>query len=189
MASLENDDISPLELSTPEICSQESSTEDLALPQGGRGTTAALVSNLPRVQPTAFGNGAAAVDTDMPRAFRVMLNQLALRLDEDNVTSIVFIHQLPSQAKKGALKALQHLHQHGLFSWDSTQPLRKLLQDIDRHDLASSVLQEYETAYKQYQLARAALVLSQRTPSPGKLNDHRLEGSGSRLGGGEVRSD
>ena len=103
----------------------------------------------------AVNNGAAAspgsatyspVHTDIRHEFRVMLNKVADMLDENNVSSIAFIHELPSQVKKDKrpLACFEHLQKVGVFSWKETNPLKKLLQDIDRHDLVTTLVEEYE---------------------------------------------
>lgn len=124
--------------------------------------------------PTIIQNGAAADPTDrdrllqidLPHAFRVMLNKVADQLDEANVSSIAFIQQIPAHEmpNKKALPALQYLHKRGLFSWESTEQLKKLLQDAGRCDLATGLLQEYETLYYQCSAARAANLLQTSPP-------------------------
>ena len=107
-------------------------------------------------QPVAVQNGAAAacvsldrsspVPKDIPHEFRVLLNKIAEKLDDENITSIAFIHQVPSSVKKTkqALPCFEHLHAHGVFSWKDTEPLKKLLRDIQRHDLVTNLVEEYE---------------------------------------------
>lgn len=114
-------------------------------------------------QPVAVQNGASAacvlldrsspVHKDIPHEFRVLLNKIAEKLDDENITSIAFIHQVPSSVKKTkqALPCFEHLHEHGVFSWKDTQPLKKLLRDIQRHDLVTNLVEEYEVMREEEQ--------------------------------------
>lgn len=161
----------PLSSSTPELCK-----EDVFMLSQGRqpvGSSSSVDLNSP-LSPLhyAVNNGAAAspgsaayspVHADIHLEFRVMLNKVADKLDEGNVNSIAFIHELPSQVQKDkrALPCFEHLQKVGVFSWKDTNSLKKLLQDINRYDLVTTLVEEYETLrqHNQQQL--------DQQPSPG----------------------
>lgn len=79
--------------------------------------------------------------------FSVLLNKIAEKLDDENVTTIAVIRQVPSSVKKTkqASSCFDYLHAHGEFSWEDTDPLKKLLRDIQRNDLVINLVEEYET--------------------------------------------
>ena len=149
--------VPPLSASTPELCSQDEEAHVSVWPQGrqpiGFSSSVELNASISPVN-----NGAAAspgsvahspVHADTPHEFRVMLNKVADKLDEDNVFSLAFIHELPKDKQRQPLSCFEHLQKIGIFSWKDTDPLKKLLQDINRYDLVTTLVEEYETLRQQ----------------------------------------
>ena len=83
----------------------------------------------------------------MPHEFRVLLNNIAEKLDQENIASIAFIYQVPRSVKatKQALPCFDYLHSQCVFSWKDTEQLKKTLRDIQRHDLVTNLVEKYET--------------------------------------------
>lgn len=110
-----------------------------------------------RASSSPSGGGSPSHEMDLDdviRSYRIMLTNVADRLDEENIGKLSYISNLPSQVThKRALEVLSHLDRRGEYSWSSIEPLKNLLKEIGRHDLANSLLVKYEHLFMQYQLA------------------------------------
>ena len=88
---------------------------------------------------------------DVYGSYRQLLNDLSLHLTQDNVKSVVYLRMVPEQvSNQGHLAVLKFLDQRGEIAWNRTDSLRKLLQDINRIDLAHSHLRQYEVILERY---------------------------------------
>ena len=117
--------------------------------QLGRSDQAVAVQNAAATACVSLDRS-SPVPKDVPREFRVLLNKIAEKLDDENIASIAFVYQVPSNVKQ-ALPCFEHLHAHGVFSWEDTEPLKTLLRNIWRYDLVTNLVEEYEAMREEEQ--------------------------------------
>ena len=85
---------------------------------------------------------------DRTYAFRKLLVSVSRMLTESEARQIEYLRSLPQAGtgKREGLEVLMELEKCGEFSPSKTEPLIKLLQEIDRHDIAHSV-KDHQAAY------------------------------------------
>ena len=82
---------------------------------------------------------------DCDEAFRKLLCDVSQYLHEDDVEQMEYIADLPGRPKN-SLDLLMELHRRGRFSPRRTEPLSKLLRDVNRHDLEEKIV-KYRATY------------------------------------------
>ena len=83
---------------------------------------------------------------DRDEAFRKLLCDVSQYLHEDDVQQMTFLTALPERPKN-KLDLLTELHRRGRFSPRRTEPLSRLLRDVNRHDLAETLVDHYRADY------------------------------------------
>lgn len=77
-----------------------------------------------------------------------MLKNVADQLIPEDVVSLSYIHSVGKARKDGseppnALEVLRLLEESGVFSPERLEPLEEILGNINRHDVANSVVKDF----------------------------------------------
>ncbi|CAI8047181.1 hypothetical protein GBAR_LOCUS26077 [Geodia barretti] len=110
--------------------------------------------------------------------FRKLICRLSESLTERNDGQIKYIRQLTAEKARSSLDMLTELEERGEFSPYNTEPLVKLLQEINRHDLAQEVRGTYQTTYPDVTQHSAGATAAEDTkPDPKEDNLSQLDRS------------
>ena len=75
--------------------------------------------------------------------FRKLITDISEHLLPGEVAKCMFLRKVPKERAASALQTLDYLMQGGEFSHSNVEPLTKLLQDINRHDLVNELVQPF----------------------------------------------
>ena len=110
--------------------------------------------------------------------FRKLICRLSESLTERNDGQIKYIRQLTAEKGRSSLDVLTELEERGEFSPYNTEPLVKLLQEINRHELAQEVRGTYQTTYPDVTQHSAGPAAAEDTkPDPKEDNLSQLDRS------------
>ena len=79
--------------------------------------------------------------------FRKLLSALAEQLQPEDIRKCSFLKSLPNGRTATALETLDYLMKKGTFSHSNVDPLVQLLQDINRCDLVTDLVDPYRNDY------------------------------------------
>ena len=81
-------------------------------------------------------------------AFRALIRDVGKQLGKPDRDSIEVYEKVPEgDREKGGIKLLEHLQKNGKFSLWRTGPLREILRNCDRFDLADGPVKEYQLQF------------------------------------------
>ena len=112
--------------------------------------------------------------------FRTMLKNAADQLTPEDVDALTYIHSLckSGSERPAALEVFRLLEVRGVFSADRLEPLEEILEGINRHDVANTVVKDFKVEMKgRYHRASCAvstvlLTMSARTHTHTNTNTH-----------------
>ena len=91
--------------------------------------------------------------------FRKLLLYVADWLGEDAVDKMGFFSEVPKEKRKSALSLLEELVRRGKFTSTYTQPLIRILKEINKFQVAEYVRDNYQAKYPGRLKKRAGLSL------------------------------
>ena len=82
--------------------------------------------------------------------FRTMLKKAADQLTPEDVDALTYIHSLckSGSERPAALEVFRLLEVRGVFSADRLEPLEEILEGINRHDVANTVVKDFKVEMK-----------------------------------------
>ena len=84
---------------------------------------------------------------DIYKAYKLLITNVAGDLHADDVTTILFMEDLPQDQTWKALQVLHFLEKRGRFSCYDIEPLETLLRESNRCDLITKYVTEYKRQY------------------------------------------
>lgn len=83
--------------------------------------------------------------------FKHVLNDIADEITVNQLSTLAFMYNVNLTSNQGekltALDILWKLIQKGTFAYDNTEPLKKLLGNIERYDLMARFVEPYQEKY------------------------------------------
>ena len=96
-------------------------------------------------------SSAADMESDLSKrkaAFQVLLRDVGKQLGKHDTDEIEVLEGVPQDKReKGGIKLLEHLQRKGRFSLWKTQPLREILRNCHRYDLADDLVKNYQLQF------------------------------------------
>ena len=81
-------------------------------------------------------------------SFRELLRNVGKQLGKADTASIEVFENVPDDERdKGGFKLLEYLQKRGRFTLWKTEPLRDILRNCDRHDLANDHVKNYQMKF------------------------------------------
>lgn len=84
---------------------------------------------------------------DIYKAYKLLITNVAEDLHADDVSTIMFVEDLPQDGTWKPLQVLHFLEKRGRFSCYHIEPLETLLKESNRCDLVNKYVTEYKRQY------------------------------------------
>ena len=82
-------------------------------------------------------------------AFQALLRDVGQQLGKSDTETIELFEEVPVDERgKGGIRLLEHLQRKGSFSLWKIQPLRKILRECNRCDIADNLVKSYQLQYE-----------------------------------------